>query len=195
TFQASNQALNGNGTVVFAGAGGSLEIEANRQLILGAGVVIVATTGTNSLVASASGASGVIYSTISTATGAAVALVGNWNDHSTRIVPTGSTDGGPITPNVPAPGTISVASEMDDWTYFARAGQALSIFLNPADGVSPALGFAQLQILDPANHVIGSAAGTVNGQSVQLVGFTFPADGTYTIRVQASPAQPTAVGN
>ena len=120
--------------------------------------------------------------------------MGNWTDH-TRIVPTSVTDGGPITRDVPASGNISVGGEMDNWTYFARAGQALSIFLNPANGFSPALGFAQLQVLDPANNVISTVAATANGQSVQLVGFTFPAEGTYTIRVQASPTQPTAVGN
>src|SRR5262249_34273914 len=162
---------------VFAGGGGSLEVEANRQLTLSAGVLIVATTGTNSLVASATGASAVIYSTISTAPGTTVALVGNWSDHSTRVNPASSADGGPITPNVPVPGNSSFAGQMEDWTYFARAGEALSIFLNPTSGISPALGFGQIQILDPANQVIGAATGIANGQTAQLVGFTFPSDG------------------
>jgi RHS repeat-associated protein len=195
TFQAGNQALSGNGTVVFAGNGGSLEVEANRQLTIGPGVTFVATTGTNRLIASASGASGVIDSTISTAPGATVLLVGNWTDRSTRIVPSGASGGGPLPLSALAPGNISVVGEQDNWTYFARTGQALSIILNPISGISPALGCGQVQIVGPDNNVIGAAAAVANGQSVQLLGFTFPSDGSYTIRVQACPSDPSAVGN
>ena len=195
TFAGSNQDFSGTGTVVFSGSGGAFEVEANRRLTIGAGVIIVATTGTSSLVASAGGASGVIYSTVSTPLGATVSLVGDWTDRSTRVVPAGATDGGRLKLNVPNAGNISVAGEIDDWTFFARAGQALTIFLNPTSGLNPALGFAHIQVLDPANNVIGTAAGTMNGQSLQLLGFTVPADGIYTIRVQASPLQSTAVGN
>ena len=194
-FQGSNQALTGTGTVLFTGTGGSLHVEANRQLTIGEGVVVVGSTGTNRLIASATGASGIIDATISTPTGATVLLVGNWTDRSTRIVPTSSPGGGPLSTSAPNLGHVSAVGEQDNWTYAAQAGQAISLVLIPASGLNPALGFAQLQILDPANNVIAAAAGTANGQSVQLVGVTFPADGTYTVRVQASPAQSSAMGN
>jgi RHS repeat-associated protein len=194
TFQGSNQALTGNGTVLFTGAG-ALHVEANRQLTIGPEVIIVATAGANKLRANALGASGVIDSIISTAPGATLTLDGNWTDHSTRLVPTSAPGGGPLNTIAPNLGNISVAGEQDNWTYFGRGGEAISLALIPTSGINPALGFAQLQILDPANQVIAAVAGAANGQSVQLVGFTFPADGTYTIRVQASPAQASAVGN
>src|SRR5262249_43445081 len=61
-------------------------------------------------------------------------------------------DGGPLNLNSAAPGSISPAGDVDDWTFFARAGQVVTVTVHTGSGgmpapVAPALNFAQLSLL------------------------------------------------
>src|SRR5205085_12249478 len=95
-------------------------------------------------------------------------------------------DGGPITRNVPSSGAISVSGEIDDWTFFGRAGDGVSIFANPGDvgpppPVSPTLGFAKVELVAPNNSVVASGSSTASGQNVSLLGVQLQANGTYHV--------------
>lgn len=109
-------------------------------------------------------------------------------------------DGGALSLNSQSPGKIGSVGEFDDWTIFGRAGQTVTITLSTGptgtNPVSlPSLNFAQLQLIDPSNHVLGSVASTTSGADLQLTGITLPADGTYHIHVQAAPTQSSRTGN
>ncbi|MCY2990994.1 MAG: malectin domain-containing carbohydrate-binding protein [Planctomycetota bacterium] len=109
-------------------------------------------------------------------------------------------DSGPITLGSATPGTIGVAGELDEWTFFGRAGRSVTVVVNPGGGGSPAplppyLGFAQLQLLDAADQVLATAEGNGDGQIVTLDDVVLPADGTYRLQIRASAAQSASTGN
>jgi RHS repeat-associated protein len=109
-------------------------------------------------------------------------------------------DGGPMVFDTTAPGTISPAGEVDNWTFFGRAGQGVSVTLATGSGGSPAplsptLNYGKLTILDPNGNVVASTSNTQTGAGADLLGVTLPADGIYQVRVQAPPAQTASVGN
>ena len=101
--------------------------------------------------------------------------------------------------NSSASGTISTQGEVDEWTFFGRSGQSVTIFVNPGDvesppPASPTLGFAHVKILDPQGNLVASASSASSGQTVRL-GADLPRDGTYKIRVKAPASQPSSTGN
>jgi len=108
-------------------------------------------------------------------------------------------DGGPMELNRSVPGRISVVDEVDEWTFFGRAGRAVSLFLHtggdsPQAPLEPALENGEVQILDSADNVLGSASNVTSGEIAQLRGVELPADGTYRIRVSAPAAQSNSRG-
>ncbi len=109
-------------------------------------------------------------------------------------------DGGPIVVNFPTSGTIAPAGEVDDWTFFGRAGQAIAVFANPGDAsapppANPTLGRVALEIFDPAGNLLGAGSSTAPGETVNLLGVGLPVDGTYRVRVRAADDQPDDQGN
>jgi RHS repeat-associated protein len=109
-------------------------------------------------------------------------------------------DSGPIAVNAPTPGSISVAGQVDEWSFFARAGRVMTIVVNPGSGsppayVAPFLNYARVDLLDASGTVLASGSGASSGQVVTLPNIAVPADGTYTIRVRAAASQPTSTGN
>jgi hypothetical protein len=109
-------------------------------------------------------------------------------------------DGGPLVFNTTAPGTISPVGEVDDWTFFGRAGQGVSITLATGnDGspafLSPALNYGQATIVDPNGNVLASTSNTQTGADADLLGVALPKDGIYHVQVQAPAKQPDSVGN
>ncbi|HEY4233761.1 MAG TPA: RHS repeat-associated core domain-containing protein, partial [Lacipirellulaceae bacterium] len=109
-------------------------------------------------------------------------------------------DSGPLTVNDPTPGSISAPGELDNWTFFGRAGDSVSVVVDPGSGlpgapVAPTLGWAQVQLLDAAHHVLTMTSNTTVGGVVTLSGLTLPADGTYEIDVSAAPGHPASTGN
>jgi hypothetical protein len=96
---------------------------------------------------------------------------------------------GAITLSTPATGSIASDQQVDEWTFFGRAGQTVAVIVNPNLG----LNFADVRILDPNGVVLGDQMNTQSGADVAFLGQTLPLDGTY--RVQVSAGQPGSRGN
>ena len=91
-------------------------------------------------------------------------------------------DSGPLTLNSATSGTIGVSGELDEWTFFGRAGRTITVVANPGGGGSPAslapyLGFAQVQLLDATDQALAMAESSADGQIVTLADVVLPADG------------------
>jgi RHS repeat-associated protein len=101
---------------------------------------------------------------------------------------------GPIALDTPVPGAIASDTEVDDWTFFGRAGQAVTVIVNtgsagnPQPPLQPYLNFARVQVLDPSANVLVSASNSQSGADISLLSVALPADGTYHIRVQPGQA-------
>jgi hypothetical protein len=113
------------------------------------------------------------------------------------------TGGGPLALAAPAPANMANAGELDDWTFFGRAGRAITVAVNPGgsaapgmpSALSPALNWVQVQLLDPSGKVLATASDASAGTLVELGNITLPADGTYTIAVRAPASQSASTGN
>ena len=111
-------------------------------------------------------------------------------------------DGGAIALGVSTPGAILPVGNVDDWTFFGRAGEAVTVVLDtgstaPTAPTPPLLGYGQVQLLDPVGNVLTSADNTASGADtiVTLPGVALPADGTYHIRIAAPPSQSQSIGH
>ncbi len=109
-------------------------------------------------------------------------------------------DGGALPLDTPTPGAISTAGQADNWTFFGRAGASIDLALDPGsdalDGpVLPALGMAEVELLDSSNNVVASATSTTAGAVLALNNVVLPSDGTYTVVVQAAPTPASGTGN
>jgi RHS repeat-associated protein len=98
--------------------------------------------------------------------------------------------GGPLTLGISAPGSITSDTQVDEWTFFGRAGQAVSLIVNTGSGGSPAplqpyVNFANVRIVDPSGNVLTAATNSQSGVDVALLGVNLPADGTYRFQVRA----------
>ena len=107
---------------------------------------------------------------------------------------------GAINLDSPTPGKLSVAGELDDWTFFDRGGDSVTISLDTGSGaaggpIAPQLQWAQVQLLDSSNHVLASTSSTAAGAILTLNNVMLPADGTYTIAVNAASSHTASVGN
>ncbi|MCY2954337.1 MAG: DUF6531 domain-containing protein [Planctomycetota bacterium] len=106
-------------------------------------------------------------------------------------------DSGALLLSTPTPGAISTAGELDEWQIFGRAGRSMTIVVNPGGSGSPVpqpLNWAEIQLLDSANNVLGTATSTSPGAIVMLSDMTLPADGTYKIRIRASSGHTSSTG-
>jgi RHS repeat-associated protein len=111
--------------------------------------------------------------------------------------------GGALALAVPAPADMANAGELDDWTFFGRAGDAITVAVNPGGSavpglplaLSPALNWVQVQLLDPSGKVLATASDASAGAVVELDNIALPADGTYTIAIRAAASQSASTGN
>jgi RHS repeat-associated protein len=122
-------------------------------------------------------------------------LNGNVINGTVTILP----DSGPLTLNALEPGRIAVSGELDDWTFFGRASQILTVTLSVgASGATPpasaGLNLARLELLDSSNHVIATTTSTTSGADLQLTGISLPSDGTYHLQVKAAPSALNGTG-
>ncbi len=116
---------------------------------------------------------------------------------------------GPITPtslplDTPVIGRINTSGENDSWTFFGRAGQSVSVLLNPTTGYaanflgafSPVLNYGSVSLIAPdGSTVLGTQNATAAGQVLTVNGVKLPTDGIYTISVNAATGFSTATGN
>jgi RHS repeat-associated protein len=109
-------------------------------------------------------------------------------------------DGGPIALNKFEPGNIGAADERDEWTFFGRAGQTVTVAVktggtDPDAPVAPQIGFAQVELADATQRSLGSATNTTEGTDAVLLNIVLPADGTYSVFVSAPPGHPATNAN
>ena len=108
--------------------------------------------------------------------------------------------GGPLLLNSFAPGALQAAGEVDNWSFFGRAGQLVDILLHTGSSGTPAplqpdLGYGQLTLWDPGGKVVNVASSSQSGADASILNLVLPADGTYQVKVQAAPESPAGVGN
>ncbi len=108
--------------------------------------------------------------------------------------------GGSLALNTPTPGTLTPAGAVDDWTFYGTAGESLTIQLNPDTGgsspaASPTLNWGQVSLGGSSGNTLATASSASSGAIASISGFVLPANGTYTIKVQASAGQPSSTGN
>src|ERR1043165_3974866 len=109
-------------------------------------------------------------------------------------------DGGPVSFGALTPGNIAASGEVDDWTFFGRAGNAIQVFVGTGSGslydpLSPSLNFGQVQLMGPTGSVVASASNSTSGTDAILQAVTLPADGTYHLRIQAGSSHSTNTGS
>lgn len=102
-------------------------------------------------------------------------------------------DSGPIAANTLTAGAISAIGEVDQWSFYGRAGRYATVVVNPSAGASSNLLYAQVQLLDAQQNVLASGIGSNSVAS--LTAIELPADGVYSVRVQAAASQPNRTGN
>ncbi|MFO0875988.1 MAG: RHS repeat-associated core domain-containing protein [Gemmataceae bacterium] len=110
-------------------------------------------------------------------------------------------DSGPIDRNLQTPGSIAFAGELDEWTFFGRAGQAVAIVANPGSAslppipVNPRLDWVGVQLLDANNNILASGNSPFAGGFIVLPTVTLPVDGIYRVHVRAAIGQASSTGN
>jgi RHS repeat-associated protein len=107
---------------------------------------------------------------------------------------------GPLAVDSPAPGKISTAGELDDWTFYDTAGDTVAVSVDPGSGlaggpISPLLGYAQVQLLDPSGAVIATGSSTSAGGIVNLTNVSLTSSGTYTVAVKAASSNASNTGD
>ncbi len=109
-------------------------------------------------------------------------------------------DGGRIPLNLTVAGNIDTVAETDEWTFFARAGQGVTIFVDTGIGsqpepLQPRLGYAEVRLFDADDHLLATGSNSIAGEAASLLGVELPADGTYRLEVSAPTTQPGSTGN
>jgi len=123
-------------------------------------------------------------------------IAGTVLDGFVSIVP----PGGAIPLNAQAPGDLSASGQVDDWTFYGRAGQSVAVIVHTGAGgipvpPAPDLNWAQVALLDPNGQILATASNSQSGADAAIAPLTLPADGTYHIHVQAPASQPGSTGN
>ena len=106
-------------------------------------------------------------------------------------------DGGPLTLGTSAPGALSAAGALEDFTFLGRGGEqvVISVDTGSASVPSPSLNYAFVQLLDPSANVVAQASNAVPQQIVGLLDVVLPADGIYTVAVRAPANYSASTGN
>ncbi|MBI5758610.1 MAG: hypothetical protein HZA46_08840, partial [Planctomycetales bacterium] len=109
-------------------------------------------------------------------------------------------DSGALSFATPTSGTISVAGELDEWTFFGRTGRNVGILVNPGTSsppapVAPQLGFVEVTLVDAANNVVAQSSSPSDGALATLTDVTLPSDGTYRIQIRAASGHRENTGN
>jgi hypothetical protein len=100
----------------------------------------------------------------------------------------------------PTQGSISVAGELDEWTFSGHSGRSVTVVLNPGSGNPPAapspyLGYAEVSLLDPAGVILATATDSTLGSVVSFNDIPLTFDGTYRVQVRASSSHASNTGN
>ncbi len=106
-------------------------------------------------------------------------------------------DSGPLTLGQLTPGSISVAGQVDEWTFFSRSDQQVTIVVNPGSSgaVAPQLNWANVQMFNPVGASLASVSSTVAGAVLTLPNVPTQTTGIYSVRVRAEANRPASTGN
>ncbi|MCB1966271.1 MAG: RHS repeat protein, partial [Candidatus Accumulibacter sp.] len=106
-------------------------------------------------------------------------------------------DSGPLKVGSPTPGAISVAGELDEWSFFARAGRSIKVAVDTGGSavLSPMLNWAHVELVDSNDTVLASAGSGGPGETVVLDEVAIAADGVLRVRIKAPASQIAARGN
>jgi hypothetical protein len=104
---------------------------------------------------------------------------------------------GPLAIGIPTSGTISIAGELDEWTFQGQAGHTVLVLVDPgsANILNPRLTYAYVRLLDPSTNLLGQASNTVASQTVGLTNIALPSDGTYRVWISAPANHSASTGN
>lgn len=107
---------------------------------------------------------------------------------------------GPLLLETPTSGNLPSAGTTDEWTFFGRAGQVVTVTLSTGSGsapvpAQPTLNFGQVSILDPSGAVLATAANAQSGADATLANTALAQDGLYHLRVQAPAGHANSSGN
>ncbi len=109
-------------------------------------------------------------------------------------------DSGPLAFNTATPGTLTVAGELDEWTFYSRSGRTIAIAVNTGatgnnPALSPAVGYVQVTLIDALGNIVATASSTSSGQTVTIDNITLSADGAYRLQIRASQGHLANTGN
>jgi RHS repeat-associated protein len=97
------------------------------------------------------------------------------------------------------PGNIAAPGDVDDWTFFGRAGQRVAVVVNLADTflvhVGPVLERAEVRVLGPDGGILATANSPRSTGSVTIPEVILPAAGNHRIDVRAPAAFASLAGN
>jgi RHS repeat-associated protein len=108
--------------------------------------------------------------------------------------------GGAIPLNASAPGDLTAGGQVNDWTFYGRAGQSVALSVHTGAGgtptpPAPALNFALVTLLAPDGQVLATASNSQSGADAGIPATVLPVDGVYHIQVQAPAGQSSRTGN
>ena len=106
-------------------------------------------------------------------------------------------DSGTIAKGSPTSGSIATSGELDEWTFFGRAGQTATVLLDTGTGTipTPHLDYAELRLWDPLGRLIGFSESAIAGQVLTVADVPLTTDGIYRIQVRAPISHPASAGN
>ena len=89
---------------------------------------------------------------------------------------------GAMTNGANHPGAISFPGELDEWTFTAAQGDALSISIGEVLPATDPMFFPWIRLIGPNGVILDSGSGALVGQ----IDITAPLSGAYTVRVSSS---------
>ena len=109
-------------------------------------------------------------------------------------------DGGNLVLGQPTPGKVDAVAQVDEWTFFARAGGSVALRLNPGSSAQPAavapqLSVGRVELIDPLGRTVAFAISPSAGALASISSIVLPLEGIYKVLVSAPPSTPLATGN
>lgn len=104
---------------------------------------------------------------------------------------------GPIGFSNPTLGNIASAGQLDQWTFFGRAGQLYTVLVDPSSGsgTPPYLGYVEVKVINTNGVVLTTRTNATSGAVVFLSSLAITNDGTYSVQVHVSAASPSSTGH
>ena len=97
----------------------------------------------------------------------------------------------------PTLGNIAMSGQLDQWTFFGRAGQVYTVLVDPGtgSGVPPYLNLVEATVMNTNGVVLATGTNSSSGTPVLLSNIAITNDGNYGIQVYASPVSPNRTGH